>query len=282
MKKSILTFCATTVLALSISTASFAQVKLPQASSSTSITQGLGIKNIALTYQRPNVNGRVIFGDLVPYNEVWRTGANSLPVIKFEEEVTIEGNKVPAGTYGILTIPTKTDWTIILTKNSNQWGAYTYDKKDDLLRFNVKSEKLANKVESFTMQFENVTTNSATLSLAWANTLTKFNIKVDQNNEIMASIDEAMKGEKKPYLQAAQFYLNNNLDLNKALSWANEAEKANPNVPYISYWKAKIQLKAGDKKGAIATAQKGVELAQKENNAEYVKLNTQVIKQASK
>ena len=282
MKKSILTLCAATVLTFSISTTSFAQVKLPQASSTTSITQGLGIKNIALTYQRPNINGRIIFGNLVPYNEVWRTGANSLPVIKFEEEVTIEGNKVPAGTYGILTIPTKGDWTIILTKNSNQWGAYTYDKKDDLVRFNVKSTKLSNKVETFTMQFDNVTTNSATLSLAWENTYTKFTIKTDQTKEILANIDEAMKGDKKPYLQAAQFYLSNNLDLNKALAWANEAEKENPDAPYVRYWKAKIQLKSGDKKGAIATAQKGVEIAQKGNNPEYVKLNNQVIQEARK
>ncbi|MNX70621.1 hypothetical protein D3C86_1018890 [compost metagenome] len=282
MKKSILTLCAATLLTFSISSTSFAQVKLPQASSTTSITQGLGIKNLSLSYQRPNINGRVIFGGLVPYNEVWRTGANNIPVIKFEEEVTIEGNKVPAGTYGILTIPTQGEWTIILTKNSNQWGAYTYDKKDDLIRFNVKSTKLPNKVETFTMQFENVTTNAATLSLAWENAYTKFTIKVDQTKEILANIDEAMKGDKKPYLQAAQFYLTNNLDLNKALVWANEAEKGNPEAPYIRYWKAKIQLKAGDKKGAIATAKKGLEIAQKENNTEYVKLNTQVIQEASK
>ncbi|UZJ66473.1 DUF2911 domain-containing protein [Sphingobacterium sp. KU25419] len=179
-------------------------------------------------------------------------------------------------------MPTQAEWTIILTKNSNQWGAYTYDKKDDLIRFNVKSTKLPNKVETFTMQFENVTTNAATLSLAWENTYTKFTIKVDQTKEILANIDEAMKGDKKPYLQAAQFYLTNNLDLNKALVWANEAEKGNPEAPYIRYWKAKIQLKAGDKKGAIATAKKGLEIAQKENNTEYVKLNTQVIQEASK
>lgn len=282
MKKSILSICAATLLAFSIHTSSTAQVKLPQASSTTSITQGLGIKNISLIYQRPNTNGRTIFGELVPYNEVWRTGANGIPIIKFDEEVTIEGNKVPAGIYGILTIPTKTDWTIILTKNSNQWGAYKYNKDEDFLRFTVKSTKTANKVESFTMQFENITTNSATLSLAWENTSAKFNITVDQSKEIVATIEEAMKGEKKPYLQAAQYFFNNNLDINKALGWINEAEKATPDAPHIKYWKARIQLKAGDKKAAIATAKSGVEIAQKANNPEYVKLNTQVITQASK
>lgn len=282
MKKSILSICAATLLAFSIHTSSTAQVKLPQASSTTSITQGLGIKNISLIYQRPNTNGRTVFGELVPYNEVWRTGANGIPIIKFDEEVTIEGNKVPAGIYGILTIPTKTDWTIILTKNSNQWGAYKYNKDEDFLRFTVKSTKTANKVESFTMQFENITTNSATLSLAWENTSAKFNITVDQSKEIVATIEEAMKGEKKPYLQAAQYFFNNNLDINKALGWINEAEKATPDAPHIKYWKARIQLKAGDKKAAIATAKSGVEIAQKANNPEYVKLNTQVITQASK
>src|SRR5690606_21738359 len=101
-----------------------AQIKLPSASSTQTVTQGLGIKNINLTYQRPNVNTRVVFGGLVPFGEVWRTGANNIPSITFEEEVMIEGNKVPAGTYGLFTIPNKNEWTIILSKNVQQWGAY--------------------------------------------------------------------------------------------------------------------------------------------------------------
>lgn len=254
------------------------QAKFPPASSSTKIEQGLGINKVTLTYQRPNVNNRTIFGDREPYNEVWRTGANLIPSITFEEEVTIEGNKVPAGTYGIFTIPTKTNWTIIFSKNPNQWGAYDYKQEEDLLRFQVKSQKTKEKIESFTMAFENVTPTGTDLSLAWENTKVKFHIAVDQHNEILASINEAMKGEKKPYFQAAQYYYNNGLDINQAVEWISEADKNNVDAPYIKYWKAVMQLKAGDKPGATKTANEGIEMAKSLNNEEYVRLNTQVLK----
>lgn len=258
------------------------QAKFPSASSSTTIEQGIGIKKVTLVYQRPNVNNRVIFGDREPYNAVWRTGANLIPNITFEEEVTVEGHKVPAGTYGIFTIPTKTDWTIIFSKKPDQWGAYEYKQEEDLLRFQVKSQKLKDKVETFTMAFENVGTKGADLSLAWENTKVKFHIAVDQHAEILASIEEAMKGEKKPYFQAAQYYYNNDLDINKAVEWVNEADKSNTDAPYIKYWKSLMQLKAGDKSGALKTANEGLEMAKSTNNDEYVRLNTQAIQQAKK
>lgn len=257
-----------------------AQAQFPPASSTTKIEQGIGIKKISLVYQRPNINNRTIFGGLVPYDEVWRTGANNIPSITFEEEVTLGGNKIPAGTYGLFTIPTKSDWTIILSKNVDQWGAYEYDQSEDLLRFQAKSQQVADKVESFTIAFENVTPTGADITLAWENTKVSFPIAVDQSKEIMAGIDEAMKGEKKPYFAAAQYYYNNGLDIQKAVEWANEADKDNTKAPHIKYWKAKIQLKAGDKAGAIKTATEGVAMAKAGNNEEYVKLNTQVLEEA--
>lgn len=260
-----------------------AQAKLPQSSSTTTIQQGIGIKKVTLVYQRPNVNERTIFGALEPYDAVWRTGANNIPSITFEEEVTIAGNKIPAGTYGMFSIPKKSgDWTIILSKNAQQWGAYQYKQEEDLVRFPAKAKKLSDKVETFTMAFENVKTDGADLSLSWENTKVSFHIAVDQSKEILASIDEAMKGEKKPYFQAAQYYYNNNLDINKALAWANEADKGNTKAPHIKYWKAKIQLKAGDKAAAVTTAGEGVAMAKEANNPEYIKLNTQVIEAAKK
>lgn len=282
MKKRFLALLAAGVFFVSISQLQ-AQVKLPQASSSTTIEQSIGIKKVSLTYQRPNVNDRVIFGGLEPYDKVWRTGANNIPSITFGEEVTIEGHKVPAGTYGIFSIPKKSgDWTVILSKNANQWGAYQYKQEEDFLRFPAKAKKLNDKVETFTMAFENVKPNGADLTFAWENTKVSFHIAVDQSKEIMASIDEAMKGEKKPYFQAAQYYYTNDLDINKALAWANEADKGNTKATHIKYWKAKIQLKAGDKAGAVKTATEGVTMAKAANNEEYVKLNTQVIDSAKK
>ena len=278
MKKTILSIAAATILFMGIHTVD-AQVKLPAASSTQTITQALGIKNISLTYQRPNINGRTVFGGLVPYGQVWRTGANNIPALTFEEEVTIESHKVPAGTYGLFTVPNKAEWTIILSKNPKQWGAYQYNDSEDLLRFNVKPQTLANKVETFTISFEDVTTKSTKLTLAWENTKVGFTISTDQSKEILASIDAAMQGDKKPYFQAAQYYFSNNLDINKAAEWAKLADEGNTSAPHIKYWKARILAKAGDKAGAKQAAQEGLAMAEKSNNQEYVKLNSQVLKE---
>jgi len=186
---------------------------------------------------------------------------------------------VPAGTYGLFTVTNKNEWTIILSKDPKQWGAYQYKETDDLLRFNVKPETLAKKVETFTIDFENVTTKSAIITLAWENTKVGFNVTVDQSKEIIASIDAAMQSEKKPYFQAAQYYFNNNLDIQKASEWVKEADKENTSAPHIKYWKARILAKAGDSAGAKQAAQEDVAMATKSNNQEYIKLNSQVLKE---
>lgn len=259
-----------------------AQLRLPPASSSQTVTQSLGINSVTLTYNRPNVNGREIFGGLEPYGNVWRTGANNIPILTFDGAVTIGGTLVEAGTYGLLTIPGTDEWTIIFSKNSKQWGAYTYNEEEDLFRFTVQPKQLERPIETFTIAFSDVTPNSAKLNISWENTKVSFDLLVDQDAEIMASIDEAMKGERKPYFQAAQYYFNNDKDISKAVEWINEADNSGSPAPHVKYWKARIQLKAGDKDGAIATAQQGVELAQQANNEEYVKLNGQVIEEAKK
>ncbi|MCW8312410.1 DUF2911 domain-containing protein [Sphingobacterium sp. InxBP1] len=281
MKKSFFTIATAAVLLLTANAAS-AQLKLPAASSAQTVTQGLGIENVTLSYSRPSMNGRKIFGELVPYNEVWRTGANTNTTLTFEGDVSLNGHKLAAGTYALFTIPNKSEWTVIISKNTKQWGAYTYNQAEDALRFNVKPQTLNTAVETFTISFDNVTPTSAVLSLAWEKTAIKVDLKVEQQAKILASIDEAMKGEKKPYFAAAQYYFNNNLDLNKALVWFDEAAKAQPKAAHVLYWKAKAQLKAGDKKGAIETATKGVEIATEGKNSEYIKLNTQVLNAAKK
>lgn len=276
MNKSILSIAAALTLFIGVQTTD-AQVKLPPASSTQTVTQGLGIKTVTLTYQRPNANGRVVFGELVPYGEVWRTGANNIPNLTFEDEVTIQGHKVAAGTYGLFTIPNKDKWTVILSKNAKQWGSYQYNQAEDVLRFDVKPTKLGKKVETFTIAFENVTTKSSDVTIAWEKTQIAFNITVDQSAEIMAGIDAAMQGEKKPYFQAAQYYFNNNLDMNKAAEWIKLADQG-ASAPHIKYWKARILAKAGQTAEAKKAAQEGIDMATKNNNTEYIKLNTQVLK----
>jgi len=137
----------------------------PQPSSSQTITQGFGLGTITLNYSRPNTKGRKIFGYVEPYDKVWRTGANSATVIKFSDDVMLEGNKVPAGEYGLFSIPGENQWTIILSKKPKQWGAYTYNQGDDYLRFTVKPVKLPRPVETFTLAFENMYPTSGELHL---------------------------------------------------------------------------------------------------------------------
>lgn len=261
---------------------SYAQLRMPQASSSQTIVQEFGLGTVTVKYSRPNVKGRSVFTELAPYGEVWRTGANDATVITFTDDVTLEGNAVKAGEYGLFSIPGKDSWTIILNKGAKQWGAYQYKKEDDVLRFQVKPSKLSDKAESFSIAFTNVMPTSAKLNLLWDNTKVTINMVTDVDSKVMASIDESMKGDKKPYFQAAQYYYDNNKDLGKALEWINTAEAADPKAPWFKYLKARIQLKAGDKTGSAATAKTGIEAAKAMNVPEYVRLNSAVLLQASK
>jgi hypothetical protein len=282
MKKMIRSFLlAMTVLALQME--SKAQgIQVPQASSGQTIVQDFGLGKITLTYSRPNMKGRKIFGALEPYDIVWRTGANSATVIKFTDDITIEGKNIPAGEYGIFTIPNKTEWTVILSKTAKTWGAYTYNEADDFVRFKVKPNTLTTPIETFTIQFADVKPTTAKLQLMWEKTAVSLNLNTSIDDKVMASIDAAMKGEKKPYFQAAQYYFENGKDLKTALSWMNEAEKADPKAPWVKLWKGRVQLKMGDKAGAQATAQSGIAIATEIKNAEYVRLNSQLLAEANK
>ena len=264
------------------STYSHAQIT-PQPSSSQTITQGFGLGTIKVVYSRPNTKGRKIFGQVEPYDKVWRTGANSATVITFSDDVMLEGNKVPAGEYGLFSIPGETQWTIILSKKPKQWGAYTYNQADDYLRFSVKPVKLPRPVETFTMQFENMFPTSGELHLLWENTFLAIHLTCDIDSKVMARIDSAMKTDKKPYYDAVIYYWNNNKDMNQALEWANQLEKIPGMPPMVAkLWKARVLLKKGDKSNAITTAQEGVKAATEMKSDEYIRLNTEVIAEAGK
>jgi len=281
--KKIITAVFTLLMACCISATTFAQEpRIPEASSTQTIIQDFGLGKITITYSRPNVKGRKIFGGINPYGEVWRTGANAATVITFSENVIIEGNKVPAGTYGLFSIPGEKQWTIILNKTYKQWGAYTYKQADDLLRFKVTPIKVAEKRETFTMQFTNCTTKSNDLYMVWDHTAVPIHMQTDDDAQITANIEKLMAGDKtkRPYFNAIQYYYENDKDLKKAMIWALEAEKQEPSAPWYKLWKARIQFKMGDKSKAIATAQEGIRLAKAANDDEYVRLNEAVIAQA--
>ncbi|WP_316815648.1 DUF2911 domain-containing protein [Pedobacter nyackensis] len=279
------TFKTMLLLALTVALSSDLQaqgLKMPQASTSQTVSQNFGLGKITLNYSRPNVKGRKIFGAMEPYGAVWRTGANSATIISFTDPVKIDGKELPAGEYGLFTIPGKSEWTVIFNKGSKQWGSYEYKESDDVLRVKVKPINLKDKVETFTIQFADVYPTSAKLQLMWENTAINVELTTEIDATVMASIDEAMKGDKKPYFQAAQYYFSNGKDLNKALEWVNAAEAADDKAPWIKLWKGRIQMKMGDKAGAAKTAEAGLKSATEMKNAEYVRLHTELLKEAKK
>jgi hypothetical protein len=276
-------FYLAAVLIACVSQNSYGQaLKVPQLSSTQTIIQDLGLGKITVVYSRPNVKGRKIFGGMEPYGVVWRTGANAATTIQFSDDVTIAGNKVAAGIYGLFSIPDKNDWTVILNKTANQWGAYTYKESEDLLRFKVKTINHADPLETLSMQFKDVDQTKCELELRWENISFSFPISTDVDAKVMASIDDVMNADKRPYFSAALYYYENNKDQKKALEWISTAEKSEPKSPFYKVWKARIQLKMGDKAGAIATAQEGAKLAKDQNEKEYERLNLGVIDEAKK
>jgi hypothetical protein len=255
----------------------------PQPSSTQTITQQFGLGTITLTYSRPNVKGRKIFGYVEPYDKVWRTGANSATTIRFSDDVSIEGHHVPAGEYGLFSVPGEKEWTIILSNKPKQWGAYSYSPADDFLRFTVQPVKLPRPVETFTLAFENMFPTNGELHLLWENTFLAIHLTCDIDAKVMARIDSAMQTDKKPYYDAVIYYWNNNKDMNKALEWANQMEKIPGMPPMVAkLWTARVLLKKGDKASAIATAQEGVKAANEMKSDEYVRLNQEVITEAGK
>ena len=256
------------------------RLKIPAASSGQRIEQDFGLGVVSIKYYRPNTNGRKIFNGMEPYGIVWRTGANNATVIKLTDTIQIEGHTLPSGSYSLFSIPDANEWTIIFNKNVDQWGAYSYDEKQDILRFKVKAVKLNSKVETLTIQFAEVHQDSCLLQILWENTGINLHLKTNVDDRLMANIQEAMKGEKKPYYMSAIWCYNHNRNLNQALTWMQEANKAQPQAYNIKYWLARLQLKTGDKYAAIISANEGLKLASAENNAEYIRLIKEVLHDA--
>ncbi len=260
-----------------------AKLDFPAPSPVGSLKQRVGLTDLTVDYSRPGMKGREIFGGLVPYDQVWRTGANTATKITFSTAVKLNGTAVPAGTYELFTIPGKTEWTVIIHKNMSQWGAYTYDQKNDVAR--VKATPVPNPyvVETFTIGTGDLRDESATLYFIWEKTRVPVKLEVDVTAALVPQIEAVMASTepKKPYVQAAMFYLDHNLDLKKALGWMDAAIAAQPDAFYLVYRKALIQAKAGDKAGAIATAQASLAAAAKAPSPalrdEYVHLNEALI-----
>lgn len=281
--KPLLTLClAGGLCCLSLAQLQAQQLRLPAMSPTVRLREDFSTSYVELTYARPSKRGREVFGKLVPYGEVWRTGANSSTRIRFGEDVKFGGQNVPAGTYALFTIPNAKEWTFILNKDTSQWGAYDYRPELDLLRVTAQPRTSNTALESFSLQLENLQPEAAELTLRWDKVRVSVPIVADPDARIMAQIQEAMKTDKKPYFAAAQYYYSTGKDLNQAISWLDEAIKQQPSY-YAYYWKGKMLQKADRKAEAAEAARQSLALVKNEKNPrtkdEYNRLNEQLLKE---
>lgn len=251
----------TVILALVITCNAFGQIDTPRPSPQGKVTQTVGLTDIAIEYSRPGVKDRTIFGGLLAYGEIWRTGANSATTISFSDDVKLEGNSVPAGEYALYTIPGKEEWTIIIYKDVSLGGNVAdYDQANELVRFKVAPQKLPMKIETLTFDVGDIRNTSAKISLMWEETKVDIKLEVEYDSIIMADIKEKMENPLAQaatlYIQSANYYFNEGKDLNQALEWMNKGlEISTSSFNFFNiHRKSMIQAELGDYKGATATA----------------------------
>lgn len=272
------TITGAVAIAALTSTSLNAQLKVPAPSPSGTVKQAVGLSDITIEYSRPGVKNRVIFGDVVPFGKVWRTGANAATKITFGEDVKVEGNAVAAGTYAIYTVPNKDNWEVMLYKDLTLGGNVAdYKKENELVRFTVKPKTLNDKVETFTIDVADVTPSSANIEINWEKTRVSFSVVSDIDTKIMKSIETNVINDNRPYFQAASYYYDNNKDLAKASEWVDKAIASNPKAFWMVMLKAKIQAKQNDKKGAVASAEKVITLATEAKNDDYMAMAKKLI-----
>lgn len=262
-----------------------AQVKTPAPSPKAILEQKVGLTDVTIEYSRPSKKGRTVFGDLVPYGKLWRTGANQNSMITFSDDVVINGQTLKKGKYAIFTTPKVDMWEVIFYADTDNWGTpENWDVKKVALSTNVDTQMLGAPVESFTIGINNLDNNFAHLELSWEKTLVAVKFEVPTQKTAMASIEKALAGPTSgDYFSSAQYYYQSNGDMNKALEYVNKAIDMNKDKPFwYSRQKSLIQAKLGDKKGAIETAKVSLAAATVAKNDDYVKMNNDSISEWSK
>ncbi len=264
---------------LLIMTPATAQIATPTPSPSASFTQTVGLTDISVEYSRPGVKGRTIFGDLVPYGRIWRTGANASTKITFSDDVSLEGNEIEAGTYAMYTIPGEDEWQVMLYSDLSLGGNVGgYDDSNEVIRFSVEPVEMETSAESFMIAMDELSDESATLMLIWANTMVPIEVGVSADDEVMAAIEQTMAGPSaNDYYQAAVYYYNTDRDLDQALEWINTSIDNGGDRFWIHTWKAQILGKMGNTEEAIATSRKAMAMAEEAGNQDYVTINANLI-----
>ena len=269
MKKLILLFLCATSLTLS------AQIESPQPSPSSKLVQTVGLTEVTVDYSRPAMRERPIFGSLVPYDQLWRTGANANTKITFSDDVTVAGAKLAAGSYAIYSKPGKDSWDVIFYANTDNWGT-PQDWDENLVAATVMATpmKTANKQENFTIMINNLQMDSADLEISWDQTKVALPMTVPTDEKTLASINRIMSGPSAgDYYSAATFYVESGKDISQAYEWINKAVEKNPNAYWMWRRKSLIEAQMGAKDKAIMSAKKSLELATAAPNPDYVRLN---------
>lgn len=239
---------------------SFAQdLKLPALSPVASVKTAFSISDIEINYSRPSMRGRKVFGDLVPFGELWRLGANGATKVTFGEDIIINDQVISKGSYALYAIPNQNEWEIIFNRGVNNWGTGGYSKDEDIYRFKAKAINNPNTVETFTINISDISNNSCNIELAWENTRVIIPIKVDNNKLIVTNIKKAVEEPNIPYYPAARYFYTTDQHLDDALTYVTKALDSNPKAFYMWNLKAQIAQKLGKKDVAISAAKKAIE-----------------------
>lgn len=262
-----------------------AQIKTPAPSPFSKLTQVVGLTDVTLEYSRPAMRGRTIFGNLVPFGKIWRTGANARTTIAFSDDITVGGTKLKAGNYAIFTIPQATKWEVIFyTEYQGSGAPQTLDESKVAARVMADVHPMEMPVQSFTITVDDVTSSSAVIGILWENAYVPVPFSVPTDSAVMASIDAALAGPSaNDYYNAAGYYLSEGKDAMKAKTWI---DKAMSMIEKPAFWQLRrqslIYAAAGDKKGAVAIAKKSLTASEEAGNADYVKMNKESIAEWSK
>ena len=259
-----------------------AQIETPQPSPFSKIEQKVGLTDVTLEYSRPNMRARTVFGDLVPYGKVWRLGANTNTKITFSTDVTVGGKALKAGSYALFAIPNENNWDIVFYSNAGNWGApQELDESKIVAKVTVETYPMPMTIETFTMNFDDLSSNGATLGIMWANVYTGVKFEVPADKMVSASIDKMMSGPSAgDYYAAAVYYLQEGKDAKQAKTWIDKAMSMTDKPAYFQLrQQSLIYAKAGDKKGAIEIAKKSLAMAKEAGNPDYIKMNTDSLKE---
>ena len=263
----------------------FSQINTPRFSPATEIKQMVGLTEIEVQYSRPSMRGREIFGNLVPYDKIWRTGADNSTKIRFTTDVMVDGNSIKAGTYSIFSIPNQNEWTVMFYSDVELWGV-PRDWSDDKIVFssNYKVNKI-NPVETFTISFDDLNNNDVNMSISWENSSVNIKIDVPTRSMVEKDINNVLNDNPKAsdYYAAAVFYRQENINLSQALLWMNKAIEMFDNPRFYHYRQQSLLMAANNKfSDAIDAANKSLDDAIKADNQSYVKMNRQSIAEWSK